>query len=103
MTAVTSKYTGRIKGVIIDDSKMGRWSGFTLSTNFQHNLHIITVYQSVKSEGKHSTYKQQQSRLLDMGYKHPEPRRQLIDDLQTLVQKWNDQNDTHRHKRQSVQ
>jgi hypothetical protein len=92
-TAATSKYTGRIRSTITDDSNMGRWSGFTLSTNFQHNLHIITVYQSVKSEGIHSTYIQQMSRLSDMGHKNPNPRKQLFDDLQALISKWNDQRD----------
>jgi hypothetical protein len=93
ITTATSKYTGRIRGIITDDTTMGRWSGFTFSTNFQHNIHLITVYQSVKSEGIHSTYKQQQSKLADMGHRHPNPRKQLIEDLQVLIQKWNGQND----------
>jgi hypothetical protein len=93
LTAATSKYTGRIRGIIKDESNMGRWSGYTLSTNFQHNLHIVTVYQSVKSDGIHSTYKQQQSKLADMGYRNPNPRKQLIEDLQRLIKQWNEQND----------
>jgi exonuclease III len=93
MTATSSKYTGRIRGIITDHSNMGRWSGFTLSSNFQHDLHIITVYQPVKSEGIHSTYKQQYSRLADMGHHNPNPRKQLLKDLQELIIKLNDQND----------
>jgi hypothetical protein len=47
----------------------------------------------VKSEGIHSTYKQQQDKLADIGHCNPNPRKQMIDDLQVLIKKWNEQND----------
>jgi hypothetical protein len=93
MTVAMTKYTGRIINIIKDDTLMGRWSGFTLSNNFQHNLNIVTVYQSVPSDGIHSTFRQQQSRLLDIGYQNPNPQRQLLDDLQVQVQSWNSRGD----------
>jgi hypothetical protein len=94
LTAITSKYTGRVLKPINDDLQMGRWSGFTLSTNFNTNLHILTVYQSVLSEGIHSSYKQQESKLLDLGFQNPNPTAKLLADLQELVKAWNKKGDS---------
>jgi hypothetical protein len=93
MTIAKDKYTGRIIGTIKDESNMGRWSGYKFSTTLQHNLNILTVYQSVPSEGLHSTYKQQQSKLRDMGHSNPNPRTQLLQDLKEEILKWNSQGD----------
>jgi hypothetical protein len=93
LTAITSKYSGRITGKINDDKNLGRWSGFTLSTNFTSEIHIVTVYQSVVSDGLHSAYKQQQHRLQQLGKKNPDPRKTLLEDLQQLVEGWNKKGD----------
>jgi hypothetical protein len=93
MTIVTSKYTGRIIETISDETNMGRWSGYKFSTAINHHVNIVTVYQSVLSEGLHSTYKQQQSKLRDMGQLHPQPRKQFLHDLKEVIMKWNEQGD----------
>jgi hypothetical protein len=75
------------------DKNLGRWSGFTLSTNFTSEIHILTVYQSVVSDGLHSAYKQQQHQLQQLGKKNPDPRKILLEDLQHLVEEWNKKGD----------
>jgi hypothetical protein len=93
LTAITNRFTGYITGTVEDPSNMGRWSGFTLSTNFQTEIHILTVYQSVVSDGIHSTYRKQHHQLLLMGDKNPNPRKKLIEDLETIIEKWNNKGD----------
>jgi hypothetical protein len=67
LTAVTGKCTGRVIKHIHDDSNMGRWSGITLNTNFNHHIHIVTVYQSTRASGPHTAYQQQRHKLLLKG------------------------------------
>jgi hypothetical protein len=44
-TVLTGNITGRSTGQIIDQSGMGRWSGFRLKTNINNqHLNVITVY-----------------------------------------------------------
>jgi hypothetical protein len=93
LKAVTNKYTGKTITPIHDDTGMGRWSGFTLSTTFGTNIHIITAYQAVKSEGIHSTYQQQASRLRELGGSCLDPRKTFIQDLQKTITKWNEKGD----------
>jgi hypothetical protein len=94
MTAVTGKYTGKIKEVLHDPSNMGRWYGVSLYSNFDHVIHIITVYQSVRSEGIHTAFQQQRHILLNNGITQPNPRKQLLQDLSSQINKWNKNNAT---------
>jgi hypothetical protein len=55
LTTIRNELAGRIASIIHDKTNLGRWSGFKLHTNFHHKLNIITVYQSTKSEGIHTT------------------------------------------------
>jgi hypothetical protein len=93
MSIAMNKYTGRIIETITDKTNMGRWSGYKFSTTFNHHFNVVTVYQSVLSEGLHSTYKQQQSKLRDMGHLQPNPRKQLLHNLKEVITKWNERGD----------
>jgi hypothetical protein len=89
LTTVLNKYVGRIKTSIYDSSSLGRWSGFKLNTNFGHHLNIITVYQSTKSDGLHTSYQQQAHYFRAKGINNPDPRKLLLHDLETLIQEYN--------------
>jgi hypothetical protein len=93
LTCITGKYTGKIMRPIIDETGMGRWSGFSMLTNFNNEIHILTVYQSVKSDGIHSTYRQQYNTLKQLGCSNPDPRKRLMDDLATMMKQWNAKGD----------
>jgi hypothetical protein len=80
LTAIFHKYVGRISTIIHDPTPLGRWSGFKLHTNFGHKLNILTVYQSTKSDGIHTTYQQQSHYFRTQGNQHPDPRKLLIQD-----------------------
>jgi hypothetical protein len=93
LTAVTGNCTGRFLNYITDDTNMGRWSGITMTTNFNHQLHILTVYQSTRSSGPHTAYQQQRHKLSLMGIENPNPRKILLDNLATQIIKWNNNGD----------
>jgi hypothetical protein len=94
LTAITNSTTGHIKEKIVDPKSLGRWSGYSLSTSFGTNLHIITAYQSTKSDGIHTCYQQQLFFYNNKGYKNPDPRKLLLQDLSLLIQGYNDKGDT---------
>jgi hypothetical protein len=65
-----------------------------LKTNI-HNQHlnIITVYRPVKTNGIHTCYQQQCEILKSKGILHPDPRKQLLSDLEKLISQFNRQKD----------
>jgi hypothetical protein len=89
LTAITGNSTGRIIKRIEDQSGMGRWSGYQLSTTLGPNLNIITVYQPTVSDGINTSYQQQYHTLKIRGNNNPNPRKILLQDLTTLIQKYN--------------
>jgi hypothetical protein len=88
-TAIRNKLVGRITTTIQDKTNLGRWSGFKLNTNFGHQLNIITVYQSTRSEGIYTTYQQQAHYFRSQGIINPDPRKILMSDLTDLVSDFN--------------
>jgi hypothetical protein len=88
-TAILGNATGRITSKIIDNSSMGRWSGFRLHTNGKKHINIITVYQATKSDGILTNYMQHVNTLKQQGQLKPDPRKQLLADLQIIVQSFN--------------
>jgi hypothetical protein len=94
ITCITNNATGHIKKQIVDPTTLGRWLGFQLATSFGHHLNILTVYQSTKSEGIHTNYKQQQAYYYNRGHRNPDPRKLLLKDLSIQIQKWNEIGDT---------
>jgi hypothetical protein len=92
-TAIMGNATGQITYKIIDKSSMGRWSGFRLHTNGTKHINIITVYQATKTDGILTNYMQQINTLKQQGQTKPEPRKQLLADLQLIVQSHNKSGD----------
>jgi hypothetical protein len=90
LTAIFHKYVGRITTTIKDPTSLGRWSGFKLHTNFGYKLNILTVYQSTKSDGLHTTYQQQSHYFRTQGIQHPDPRKLIIQDLELLIRQFNE-------------
>jgi hypothetical protein len=73
---------------------MGRRSGFKLHTNRDSNINIITVYQSTKSDGLHTNYMYQISHMKKQGITNPDPRKQLMIDLQLMIGRFNTKNES---------
>lgn len=87
-TTVFGKWTGRLVTTTNDKSGMGRWSGVILNTKHNQKLIIVTVYMPTKSDGNNTTY-QQQWRILRNKYGgDPDPRKKLLQDLETEIIKW---------------
>jgi hypothetical protein len=89
LTAIFHKYVGRITKTIQDPTSLGRWSGFKLHTHFGHQLNILTVYQSTKSDGLHTSYQQQSHYFRTQGIQNPDPRKLLLRDLEHLIGEFN--------------
>jgi hypothetical protein len=93
-TIITNRYTGRAVKPIVDLSGMGRWSGYQLKRNTNTNLNIITAYRPIVTQGIHTCYQQHMAILLNKGIINPNPRQQMLDDLFTLINEFNNNNDT---------
>jgi hypothetical protein len=93
LTAVMNQYIGRIMSAVTDSSTLGRWSGYSFRTNFNTNLHILSVYQPTKSDGIHSTYQQHAHYFKQTGINNPNPRKLLLHDLTTVVRNYNQAGD----------
>jgi hypothetical protein len=62
-------------------------------TNTNEHLNILTVYRPIITQGIHTCYQQQISILKNKGNDNPNPRQQLLDDLTTLINEYNNNND----------
>jgi hypothetical protein len=93
MTAIMNKFLGHVTSPIIDNSSLGRWSGYKLRTSFKSHLNILTVYQPTRSDSIHSTFQQQAHYYKKLGFANPNPRKLLLRDLTKLVQEFNSAND----------
>jgi hypothetical protein len=89
LTAIFNKYTDRSHSTIQDPTSLGRWSGFKLNTNLGHHLNTITVYQSTKADGIHTTYQQKTHFFRNKGIHNPEPRKLLLTDLENVIKEYN--------------
>jgi hypothetical protein len=68
---------------------MGRWIGVKIHVDDYTNLHCIPAYQvcnqSVKITTSLSIYTQQYMLLQNLGYDKPNPRQQILDDLELYI------------------
>jgi hypothetical protein len=92
-TIINGSHTGQIISQIHNTKGIGRWYGFTLSTNLGHNIHVFTVYQSIKIESIHTAYQKQRHILLNKRISQPNPWQLLLQDLSQLIHQWNQQHD----------
>jgi hypothetical protein len=82
---ITGKWTGRIMDYIKDQSGMARWTGHILMGKNQQNIAVITAYRPTKAMGSQTTY-QQQWRIIRNQYEgNPDPRAQMLKDLQHSI------------------
>jgi hypothetical protein len=92
---VLNKWTGRIIEQIKDKSGLGRWAGYRLRGKKNKEIIILSAYRPTKSNNAgDSTCYSQQWRILreTSNNNNPEPRKQFMKDLTTLVQKWEAEN-----------
>jgi hypothetical protein len=94
VTVATGKYTGRITKNIKDTNSMGRWTGLRFATNYDHFINVVTVYQSVKADGIHTSYRQQMHALHIQVSQSTNPRKSLLTDLANEIIQWNANGDT---------
>jgi hypothetical protein len=92
-TSICGNAIGHIVTKINDTSSMGRWSGFKLHTNNGTHINILTVYQSTKSNGIYTNYIHQVEYLKNNDSKCKDLRKQLLLDLQSVVNTYNRQNE----------
>jgi hypothetical protein len=84
---ITGKWQARISKKGSDDSGLGRWSYFKISSNKQ-SLVIITVYRPCVSSGPSTTWMQQWTLLREAGNQNPDPIKTFYADLDELLTKW---------------
>ena len=90
VTLVTGPMTSRIHGSAIQDSSgLGRWCGYTLLGKHDQKLTVITAYRvchgSPSSVPLGSSFLREYEYLRSQKHAKPNPRRQFLLDLQTLV------------------
>jgi hypothetical protein len=84
---ITGKWQARISEKGSDDSGLGRWSYFKISSNKQ-SLVIITVYRHCVSSGPSTTSMQQWTLLHKAGNQNPDPIKTFYADVDDLLTKW---------------
>ena len=92
-TVLCNSVVGRYHNSISDP--LGRWSVATINTSGNTKLSIITCYQVFQSNttpGPKSAYTQQWTLLRKHGNRTPNPRKQFIKDLDSLLTKLRQQN-----------
>jgi hypothetical protein len=85
---IAGKYTGRIIEHIHDESGLGRWAGHVLLGTNNKNIVILTAYRPTKSDGFNTTYQQQWRILRTQHHPNPDPREQMMTDLQKTIELW---------------
>jgi hypothetical protein len=87
-SCVVGKWTGRIVETITDKSGLGRWAGHILTSRNNTHTVVITAYRPVKAPGFLTTYQQQWRMLRRQNNPDPDPRQQLLDDLERQMTQW---------------
>jgi hypothetical protein len=90
VTLVTGPMASRVHGADIQDpSGLGRWCGYTLLGKLNQKLTVITAYRvchgSPSSVPLGSSFLREYEHLRTQKHSRPNPRRQFLTDLQTLV------------------
>ena len=91
-TGLLGPWSGRAIQQISDPAGLGRWSGFSLVSSNNRQLHIITAYRpcqhSISNAGDETAYAQQFRILRTASHSSPEPRQQFLTDLGQQLQQW---------------
>ena len=86
-------WAGRFEKAIYDTRNMGRWVGQQFRLKDSKKLIVVTAYRPCPGGGQEhnisrATYNQQQIMLRNQGFPNPNPRKVLIEDLITLITKY---------------
>ena len=88
LLTANGEITARIDGRGTD--KMGRFCWFTFAGKRDEGVLVIVAYrvcqEKTNSPGPHTAFQQQYVAMRDAGVKNPNPRSQLLKDLQSLIQ-----------------
>jgi hypothetical protein len=91
MTTITGKWQARVSEKSCDDTGLGRWSYFKVSSN-RKAIIIITAYRPCASHGPSTAWMQQWLLLRESGETDPDPIKKFYNDLEKLIQGWINQN-----------
>ena len=87
MLGITGPLVSRVRQVITDD--LGRWTGFELLGRDGKSLVVLCAYQVCQKGGRQGTFtafSQQITILRRRGIDRPNPRRQFVTDLISLLE-----------------
>jgi hypothetical protein len=72
-----------------DPTGMGRFSSHKITGANSHKIIFIAAYQvckeTISTAGENTSFFHQWHELTKKGYRHPNPRRQILDDLKTII------------------
>jgi hypothetical protein len=84
MTTITGKWQARVAKKGEDDSGLGCWSYFKISS-YKKSVMIMTAYRPCVSHGPSITWMQQWTLLCESGKTNPNPIRSFYEDLEYLL------------------
>ena len=92
LLCTTQKMTGRFTNKSSDQTGLGRWTTTSITGRNQRMIIIICLYRVSQeySRGDGTSYMQQIRLLKQQGITNPNPRQQVLDDLDTLLSQWSD-------------
>lgn len=85
LLAIVGRYAGRKVSEVRDHTGLGRWTGQKLRCKGDRHVVFLSAYRPTKNTGPSTTYSQH---LNLMGTKYgprPDPRRQMLQDLASLI------------------
>jgi hypothetical protein len=88
-TVTVGFWNSKISKQLYDTANMGRWTGASYTLSDSSQLHIITAYRvcetKIKSAKSLSAYAQQYAALKSKGFDQPDPRQQMLLDLNAFI------------------
>ena len=94
LLCATNRMTGRFATKSSDPRGLGRWTTMSIIGRNQKMIHIVCLYRvsQEQSKGDQTSYMQQIRLLKQQGITNPNPRQQVLDDLDKMLQQWQDEN-----------
>lgn len=91
----TNKIVGRVASRSSDPKGLGRWTTTSITGRNHKMLHIICLYRvsQEQSKGDNTSFMQQIRLLKQQNIRNPNPRQQVLDDLDTLLKQVNKEKD----------
>ena len=91
----TNKMVGRYVSRSKDPRGLGRWTTISMAGRNQRLIHVVCLYRvsQEQSHGNRTSYMQQVRLLKQQNVRNPNPRQQVLEDLDIRLQQW--QGDKH--------